>query len=87
MQTGGSEALDHEEAKVLDKLKDDPRRKMLESRLKRDHANIATQLRNFRRDKLTHQMPNLAAHLKATLKLDFPKFGYFPPDPVPPLQF
>jgi hypothetical protein len=85
-ETGGSDSLHEEEAQLLGHLKEATWAKTLDSQLRRDHANIATQLRNFRR-KLGTDMPQLAAHLKASLKLDFPEFGYYPPDPPPDWQF
>ena len=84
--TGGSESLQEEAATLLGRLKESSWAKTLESRLRLDHKNIATQLRSFRR-KLKGDMPHLAAHLKASMKLDFPEFGYYPPDPPPDWQF
>jgi hypothetical protein len=59
----------------------------LKTPLKRHHQNIAAQLRSLMRNKLKGHMPQLAAHLVACLKLDFPEFGYYPPDPPPDWQF
>jgi hypothetical protein len=84
--TGGSETLQEEKAHLLGRLVGGPQAKNLNSQLRRDHRNIATQLRNFR-CKLEANMPQLAAHLKAFLKLDFPGFAYYPPEPRPNWQF
>jgi hypothetical protein len=81
-ETGGSESFQEEESRLLERLKQSPGAGVLKSQLRRDHANIATQLRNLRR-KLKSDMPNLAAHLKAYLKLEFPEFGYYPAHPSP----
>jgi hypothetical protein len=85
-ETGGSETLEDERVRLLDQLKG-RRGKTLNSQLKRAHSNIATQLRNLIRKKLNQEMPRLAAHLLASLKLDYPEFGYFPVDPSPNWQF
>jgi hypothetical protein len=85
-ETGGSEALQNERAALLENLKTGPWAKVINTGLRRDHANIATQLRNLRH-KLESDMPNLAAHLKSSLKMNFPEFGYYPPDPAPNWQF
>jgi hypothetical protein len=85
--TGSSDRLEEEKAELLARLQQTSRAKSLGSQLKRAHANIATQLRNFRRDKLTRDMPQFGAHLVASLKMDLPEFGYYPPDPIPPWQF
>jgi hypothetical protein len=84
-ETGGSERLEEERAELLGKLK--TATKSLKTPLKGAHHNIATQLRTFLREKLAQDMPQLAAHLKASLKLDFPEFSYYPPDPPPDWQF
>jgi hypothetical protein len=60
--------------------------KTLESRLKKEHNNIATQLRNGR-NKLKGSMPHLYEHLKASLQLDLPDFSYSPPGPPPAWKF
>jgi hypothetical protein len=83
-ETGWSKALEDEKLDLLAQLKG-PLGKKLRSSLKRDHANIATQLRNLMK-KLKAEMPQLAAHLKASLKLNYPDFGYYPPDPPPAWQ-
>jgi len=85
-ETGGSHSLDEEQARLLDYTKQFASEKKLGSQLKRDHENIAKQLRNFRH-RLDRDMPRLAAHLKVSLKLSFPHFGYYPPDPAPDWQF
>jgi hypothetical protein len=86
-ETGGSEGLEEEKAQLLVALERTPGAKSLASQLKRAHANMATQLRNLRRDKLTRDMPQFAAHLVASLKMDLPEFGYYPPHPAPTWHF
>jgi hypothetical protein len=49
---------------------------------KKAHHNICTQIRKFTR-KLRDSMPLLADHLSASLKLEFPSIGYFPPSGSP----
>jgi CheY-like chemotaxis protein len=74
---GWTELLENEKAK-LEKLLAEAAKSM-ESPLRDGHRNIATQIRNFRARLKRTSMPRLATHLRATLKLDFPTFGYFPP--------
>jgi hypothetical protein len=83
--SGGSEELEEEKSELLERL--EAATKPFKTALKGAHHNIATQLRTFTRERLPEQMPQLAAHLKASLKLDFPDFGYYPPDPAPDWQF
>lgn len=82
-ETGESEPLEEEHAGLLHRLKVAMDEQRVTTPLKRDHHNIATQIRNFLRDKLDKDMPKLAAHLRAALKLDFPDFGYHPPRDTP----
>jgi CheY-like chemotaxis protein len=77
--TGGSEALDHEKAALLKQLQEALRGKKTDSPLKDAHRNIAVQTRALRDKKLAKDMPVLAAHLRAALKLNFPNVGYYPP--------
>jgi len=84
--TGWTEALEEKRAELLSHLKG-PTGQVLDSRIKADHRNIATQLRALMRVKLKRHMPQLTAHLKASLKLDCPEFGYYPPSPPPAWQF
>jgi hypothetical protein len=79
-ETGGSQALDDEEAELTSGMKKAGRH--LESQLRKAHHNLATQLRKFC-GKLAESMPQLHAHLKEALRLDFPHFGYFPPPGTP----
>jgi hypothetical protein len=83
--TEWTEGLEERKANLLRRLQGRMAER-LGSQLQRGHANIATQLRNLRR-KLERDMPQLVAHLKVSLKLDFPEFGYYPPDPPPNWQF
>jgi hypothetical protein len=80
-----TEGLEEKYAELLLRLKD-RKDETFRNRPKKDHHAIATQLRNLRR-KLKESMPQLAAHLEASLKLDFPGFGYYPPDPPPAWEF
>jgi len=82
-EVGGSERIENERADLLHRLKSAKDYKRLASKLSKDHHNIASQIRGLVRKKLVKNMPNLAAHLTATLKLDFPHFGYFPPTGTP----
>jgi CheY-like chemotaxis protein len=83
-QTGGSETLENEKTQLLDQLHEALGR--IDSPLKKAHRNIAVQIRAFR-DKLAKgSMPNLAAHLRAALKLDFPYIAYYPPAGAPAWQ-
>jgi hypothetical protein len=84
-KTGLTEAQEHEKEELLNQLKG-PKGKMLGSQLRRAHANIATQLRNLMK-KLKEVMPQFAGHLRASLNLDFPDFGYYPPNPPPAWHF
>jgi hypothetical protein len=52
--------------------------KRMNSTLRDEHHNIATQLRAFIR-KLTNSMPALASHLKTALRMNLPHFRYDPP--------
>jgi hypothetical protein len=82
--TGWTESLEREKAALLAQLK--TASKTLTPQLGKEHHNIATQFRNFIREKLAEQMPQLAAHLKVYLNLDFPEFAYRPPNPPPAWQ-
>jgi hypothetical protein len=84
--TGSTESLEERRAALLSQLKG-PTGQVLASQIKSDHRNIATQPRTLMREKLKRDMPQLAAHLKASLKLDCPEFGYYPPSPPPAWQF
>ena len=81
---GGSAALDEETHQLLDKLIAASR--TLNPALKDAHHNVASQLRSFLK-KLRGDMPQLSAHLRASLKLDYPTCGYYPPEPRPRWQF
>jgi hypothetical protein len=85
-ETGISVSLEEEKAQLLASMKDGCWWKKLKTRLQSDHANIATQFRNFCR-KLKDKMPWFAEHLKASLQLNYPEFGYYPPSPPPDWQF
>jgi hypothetical protein len=74
-ETGSNESLEREKEDVLNRLKDAVDRKQLDSPLKSAHHNIATQIRTFLKKLSEGSMPQLAAHLKASLKLEFPHFG------------
>jgi hypothetical protein len=78
---GWSAELEKQKADLLDRLK--TAAKALNPTLKREHHNVATQLRALYREKLVKDMPLLAAHLQEWLKLDYPYVGYDPPDPPP----
>jgi hypothetical protein len=80
--TGGSERLQNETVDLLGRLGEAEDFKQLTNHLKTAHHNVATQIRTLLR-KLGKDMPQLAAHLKAALKLDFPHFGYYPPAGTP----
>ncbi len=82
---GGSERLDEEKMQLLRQITG-PTGKILESQLRGDHRNIATQLRSLTRKKLKKEMPQLSAYLQASLKLELPEFGYYPPAPTPAWQ-
>jgi hypothetical protein len=81
-ETGGSETLDNEEAALLRRLQAADAERQILAPARRAHHNIATQLRNFRQ-RLKEDMPTLFAHLVASLQLDLPDFGYYPPVGTP----
>jgi hypothetical protein len=81
-ETGGSEYLETEKTDLLYRLQTAAHKDQIRTPLQNQHHNIATQLRTFLR-KLQTDMPGLAAHLKPSLKLAFPHFGYYPPDGTP----
>jgi hypothetical protein len=81
--TGGlTQSLEEERARLLQELKEGKEGKQAQTALRKDHHNIATQFRNLR-EKLVKGMPQLAAHLKSSLNLDFPHFCYNPPPGTP----
>jgi hypothetical protein len=82
-ETGGSESLEDEQAQLLRQLEAAGDGKQLSSPLRKAHHNIATQIRTFLKNKLAKDMPSLAAHLTASLRLDFPDVGYYPPAATP----
>jgi hypothetical protein len=53
------------------------------SALRKAHHSVCTWIRRFLSARLAGTMPQLATHLTATLKLDFPDIGYFPPKGTP----
>jgi hypothetical protein len=63
-------------------LKDTPYGKLLNAELKRNHNNIATQLRTFR-EPLKESMPRFYEHLKSYLRMEYPCFRYAPPSGTP----
>jgi hypothetical protein len=81
-ETGWTEAAENEKADLLARLEAADDGKRLADPLRTAHHAVATQFRNLRR-RLREDMPELAAHLTAALKLDFPHFGYFPPAGTP----
>ncbi|HEY1380592.1 MAG TPA: hypothetical protein VGF55_27575 [Gemmataceae bacterium] len=85
--TGGTEVLQAEMEDLIASLQRIRDARTLGTPLKRAHANMATQLRTFRTKKLATDMPQLAAHLHASLKMELPEFGYYPPEPAPAWQF
>jgi hypothetical protein len=74
-ETGGTESLADEKVRLLRQLDNSTRQ--IQSGLRRRHHNIASQIRTFIR-KLENAMPQLAAHLRTSLKLDLPHFLYSP---------
>jgi hypothetical protein len=80
-ETGGSASLDTEQAELLSHLEQADTH--LRTALRKAHHNISTQIRNFLKKLGDSKMPHLAAHLNATLKRDFPDFGYYPPPDSP----
>lgn len=85
-KTGGSESVENEKADLLHRLQQARRGKKMDSPLKAAHRNIAVQLRTLRDTKLAKGMPQLAAHLRAALKLNFPYIGYYPSPGTPAWQ-
>jgi hypothetical protein len=85
--TGSTDALEADRAQLLALLQRMPAARKMASQLKKDHANIATQLRQFRRKKLHKDMPHFAGHLDAALTMNLPTFGYFPPGSTPAWHF
>lgn len=86
-ETGGSDRLDEEKCNLLEKLEHIHRKHKWTGRspFEKEHHRIASRLRAFMKKlrEQTPQMPKLAAHLKAALKLDRPHFGYYPPPGQP----
>src|SRR5262249_29103188 len=68
-QTDGGDALESEKADLLARLEEDACGKQVGSPVQRAHHNIASQIRARLRGKLAKDMPKLAAHLTAALKL------------------
>jgi CheY-like chemotaxis protein len=85
-RTGGSESLEEEKAALLSQFQQALRGKKMDSPLKTAYRNIAVQIKSLRDKKLSKDMPRLAAHLRAALKLEFPYFGYYPPPGAPAWQ-
>jgi hypothetical protein len=86
LELGGTEELAQEKAELLERIKRAEMGRVLSqgSPVKRAHHNISSQIRNFVSKKLAKDMPRLAAHLKASLKLEFPDIAYYPPATTPP---
>jgi hypothetical protein len=85
--TGGNERLDSEEADLLARLEDAQGGRQVTTALARAHHAIASRLRTLLRDTLDTDMPKLAGHLRASLKLEKPHVSYFPPPGTAPWQF
>jgi CheY-like chemotaxis protein len=85
-KTGGSESLENEKADLLNRIQQARRGKKMDSPLKAAHRNIAVQIRALRDNKLAKDMPLLAAHLRAALKLYYPYVGYYPSPGTPAWQ-
>lgn len=75
--TGGSDETDEEYADLLRQLDAADRDKKITSSLRKEHHRIEQRIRVFHK-KLAGAMPKLFAHLTASLKLNYPEFGYFP---------
>jgi hypothetical protein len=79
-ETGNSsERLEQRKAELQRQLLQAAR--PIQSQLTNTHHNIATQIRNLRK-KMRADMPKLAAHLHAALKMDLPDFLYSPTDAI-----
>jgi hypothetical protein len=75
--------LEKKKGDLLAYLQESAAGRQLTSALKRAYHNHATQIRTFIKE-LAGDMPKLAAHLNAALKLEYPDFGYYPPpDTIP----
>lgn len=83
-ETGENEKLENERHDLLARLKTSKYGKKLQSGLANEHRNMATQIRKFLKNKLIKTMPKFTGHLKTSLKLNFPCFGYYPPTATPP---
>jgi DNA-binding response OmpR family regulator len=77
--TGGSESLENEHAALMRQFGEAMRGKKMDSPLKKAFRNVCVQLGTLRDKKLALSMPRLASHLRATLKMEFPYLGYYPP--------
>jgi len=85
-ETAWTESLEDERGSLLSMVEDASSGKVFPSELCGAHNNIATQLRSLVR-KLEIAMPELAGHLKASLKLCLPDFRYSPAKVVSRLEF
>jgi hypothetical protein len=66
-ETGGSEQLENEKAKLLRPVGIHPERERVEAAVSKSYNNVTTQERQFLQ-KLEAMMPQLAAHLKACIQ-------------------
>jgi hypothetical protein len=78
--TGGSENLESEKVELMRQLQEAS--KNLPSAGAKAFHNIASQIRLLIKKKLNSHMPKMAAHLRASLKLDSPHFFYSPTDSI-----
>ena len=77
--------MESEKANLLDRLKFYEKTKQISSPVRKAYNNITTQIRQLRR-KLRKSMPQMEAHLKASIKQESENFsvGYFPPASTSP---
>jgi hypothetical protein len=85
LEVGSTAKLEQEKAELLEHLRQAEELRTIGpgGPLRNAHHNISTQMRTFTGAKLKKDMPQLAAHLKASMKYDFPHVGYYPPDGTP----
>jgi hypothetical protein len=85
LELGQTDALLERKQRVLGLIKRAAKGRTLGkgSPVRKAHHNISSQIRGFIREKLEADMPQFAAHLKASIRMEFPDIGYFPPAGCP----
>jgi hypothetical protein len=82
-EVGWSKDLEAKKTDLLGRVKKFEANKKISGPLRKAHHNVAAQIREFLKANLAKDMPKLAAHLAASLQLNYPDVTYQPPAGTP----